>query len=97
IFGAANQLIAALTWIVITSWFLSRRKPVLYTLIPMLFMLATATGALSLKILEYIKTQNILLLGIALVLFGLAGFILFEAILAIRRIFRARRNALGIK
>jgi carbon starvation protein CstA len=31
------------------------------------------------------------------ILFGLAGFILFEAILAIRRIFRARRNALGIK
>ncbi|UCD54860.1 MAG: carbon starvation protein A [Candidatus Omnitrophota bacterium] len=97
IFGSANQLVAALALIVVTSWFLSRRKPVLYTLIPMLFMLATATGALVLKILEYIKTQNALLLGIAFVLLGLSIFILFEAILAIRRIFRAKRNALGIK
>ncbi|OGW75224.1 MAG: hypothetical protein A2Z72_01275 [Omnitrophica bacterium RBG_13_46_9] len=97
IFGSANQLIAALTLIVITSWFLSKRKPVLYTLIPMIFMLATATGALILKILEYIKTQDKVLLVITSVLLCLAGFILFEALLAIRRIFRTRKNIFGKK
>ncbi|MFH1593417.1 MAG: carbon starvation protein A [Candidatus Omnitrophota bacterium] len=95
IFGAANQLIAALTLIVITSWLLSRRKPVIYTLIPMIFMLTTTTAALILKILEYIRNQNGLLLAIAAVLLGLAVFVLFEAILSIRKIFRTRKKILG--
>ena len=95
IFGSANQLIAALTLIVITSWFLSRRKVFLYTLIPMLFMLATASGALILKIIEYSGTKDVLLLVISVVLLILAGFVLFEAIVAIRRIFRLRRNLFG--
>jgi carbon starvation protein len=97
IFGSANQLVAALALIVVTSWLLSRRKPVLYTLIPMLFMLVTAGGALALKVLEYIKTENFLLLGVALFLLGLAGFVLFEAVLAIRRIFKSKKNTLGVK
>ena len=94
IFGSANQLIAALTLIVITSWFLSRRKPVIYTLAPMIFMLVTASGALVLKVKEYIKSENMFLLAITVILLGLAVFVLFEAGLAIRRIFRVRRNLL---
>ena len=97
IFGAANQLIAALALIVITSWLLSRRKPVLYTLIPTLFMLVTATAALIFKIVEYAKAQNILLLSIATVLLGLAGFVLFEAVMAIRRIVASKKHTLGKK
>jgi len=97
IFGAANQLIAALTLIVISSWFLSRRKPVVYTVVPMIFMLVTATGALILKVLEYISSGNILLLTISSVLLCLALFVLFEASLAIRRIFRVRKNLFGGK
>ncbi|MBN1354513.1 MAG: carbon starvation protein A, partial [Candidatus Omnitrophica bacterium] len=97
IFGAANQLIAALTLIVITSWFLSRRKPLLYTLVPMIFMLATATCALCIKIAEYARDGSTLLLSVTIVLLGLAVFVLFEAIISIRRIFRSKKNILGGK
>ncbi|MBL7155785.1 MAG: carbon starvation protein A [Candidatus Omnitrophica bacterium] len=97
IFGSANQLIAALTLIVVMSWFLSRRKVVLYALIPMLFMLVTASAALILKIIEYARAQNTLLLVVACVLLGLAGFVLFEAVLAVRKIFITRKKLLGIK
>ena len=97
IFGSANQLIAALTLVVVTSWFLSRRKPVFYTLIPMAFMLTTTTGALILQIIEYVKTKNTLLLFIASVLLCLAMFVLFEAGLAIRKLFRTRRKIFGEK
>ena len=97
IFGSANQLIAALTLIVITSWLLSRRKAVFYTLIPTIFMLATATAALILKILEYSRSGNMLLLGVASVLLCLAFFILFETAIAIRKIFRAKRKIFGGK
>ena len=94
IFGSANQLIAALTLIVITSWFLSKRKPVLYTIVPMLFMLVTTIAALVLKIIEYVKIKEALLLVIACVLLALAVFVLFEAALAIRKTLRMRRNLL---
>ena len=97
IFGAANQLIVALALIVISSWFLSRRKPVVYTVVPMIFMLVTATGALVLKVLEYISSGNILLLTVSSILLCLALFVLFEAVLAIRRIFKVRKNLFGGK
>ena len=97
IFGSANQLIAALALIVATSWLLSRRKPVLYTLIPMFFMLFTTTAALVLKIIEYAKNESMLLLGVASVLLCLAFFVLFEAGLAVRRIFRSKQRTLGRK
>jgi carbon starvation protein len=97
IFGAANQLIAALALIVVTSWFLSKRKQVLYTVIPMLFMLVTTTGALILKIIEYANKNSVLLLVIASILLGLALFVIFEAVLALRRIFKARKNIFGRK
>ena len=98
IFGAANQLIAALALIVISSWFLSRRKAVIYTLVPMIFMLLTSSAALILKVLEYARDKNFLLLGIAFVLLCLAAFVLFEAFLSIRKIFRVKKHLLtGIK
>ena len=42
IFGSANQLLAALTLVVATTWLLSKRRPIWYTLLPAIFMLATS-------------------------------------------------------
>lgn len=80
IFGAANQLIAALALIVITSWFLSTNKPIRYTLPPAIFMLITTLGALIFKIKEYITAKSFVLLTISSVLLALAFFVLYEAI-----------------
>ena len=90
VFGAANQLIAALALIVITSWLLSRRKKIIYTLLPTLFMLATTIGALILKIIEYIGRKELVLLVISVVLLGLAIFVLVEAVSETRNILRRR-------
>jgi len=46
VFGSANQLIAALALLVLSVVLWRRRKPVIYTFIPFLFMLATTLGAL---------------------------------------------------
>lgn len=97
IFGSANQLIAALTLVVVSSWLLSRRKPLLYALIPMVFMLATSTGALILKIMEYSKTGNALLLVVSSVLLCLAAFVFFEAVLAVIKIFKTKKSLFGRK
>ena len=85
IFGAANQLIAALTLIVLTSWFLSRSKYIRYTLVPAIFMLVTTTGALVFKIREYVAKDQTVLMSIAVVLLLLALFVLYEAVRHVRK------------
>ncbi len=46
VFGAANQLVGALVFIILTSYLYSRGKPIRYTLWATLFMLLTTIGAL---------------------------------------------------
>lgn len=47
LFGAANQLLAALTLLTITCWLYQARKRIAYTLFPMLFVLITTLTALA--------------------------------------------------
>lgn len=46
LFGASNQLLAALTLLAITIWLHQRRQKIAFTLIPMLFVLVTTLYAL---------------------------------------------------
>ena len=46
LFGASNQLLAALTLLAITVWLYQRRQRIAYTLLPMLFVLVTTLYAL---------------------------------------------------
>lgn len=46
IFGSANQLLAALALVVASCWLLARHRPVWYTLLPAVFMLATSIYSL---------------------------------------------------
>jgi carbon starvation protein len=89
VFGAANQLIAALALIVITGWFLLRRKSIWYTLIPAIIMLITTIAALFIKIKEYFLQKNLILLFISIVLVIMAFFIVWESI---RHLHRKRKH-----
>jgi carbon starvation protein len=46
LFGAANQLLAALTLLVISAWLYQNGKRIAFTLIPMIFVLVTTLVAL---------------------------------------------------
>lgn len=46
LFGAANQLLAALTLLVISAWLHENKKRLAFTLIPMIFVLCTTLAAL---------------------------------------------------
>jgi carbon starvation protein len=46
IFGASNQLLAALALIIASCWLAAKARPVWYTLLPTIFMLATSVFAL---------------------------------------------------
>jgi len=95
IFGAANQLIAALTLIVVTSWLLSSRKPVIYTVVPTVFMILTAIGALFLKIVEYSAQRNVLLALISFILMFLAFVVLYEAVFVGLKNYRRKHHVYG--
>src|SRR5688572_13447308 len=47
LFGASNQLLAALTLLAITVWLHQRRQRIAFTLVPMLFVLVTTLYALA--------------------------------------------------
>lgn len=84
VFAAANQLVAALTLIVLTAYLIGARKPSKFTLYPAVFMLATTMGALVWKGLQFFfppEGQSVnLILGIAsLVLLVLGAMVAAEA------------------
>jgi len=86
-FGASNQLVAALALFVISCWLLARNKPILYTLLPALFMLITTLAALAIQFYQYYKSRDFVLMAVVLVLVVLSGIMLKEAagILLMRR------------
>jgi carbon starvation protein len=79
VFGATNQLVAALALIVVSSWLVGLRRPRLYTLLPALFMLATSVAALIVQGLRFWREGSGLLAGLALALVLLALYIAWEA------------------
>jgi carbon starvation protein len=85
VFGAANQLVAALALFVVTAWLLGRNKPARYSIYPAFFMLVTTVAALFYQLLQFVNQGRIALGVIAVVLIILALFMLREVICVIRK------------
>jgi len=79
IFGASNQLIAALVLLIITAYLFSRGKPSLFVLLPGIFMLVTAVTALVVELVKNFGKNN-LLTGVAVVLLVMVFFMIKEVI-----------------
>ncbi len=84
-FGASNQLVAALTFIVISSWLLCRGKSLKFTFFPVIFMLLTSIGALVYQLVGFVKHGNILLGGIGVILVILACMMLVDVASSIKK------------
>jgi carbon starvation protein len=90
LFGASNQLLAALTLLSITVWLHQARKRIAFTLLPMLFVLTItlwALGKLTLSNLQASHGLDIELLNgvAALLLIVLALYLAITALLKLRR------------
>lgn len=86
-FGAANQLVAALAMVVVSAWLFKSRRPIRYTVIPAVFMLLTTCGALVWKGWSYLSAEspNYTLSAAALVLLSLAIYVGLAGFRAMRR------------
>ncbi len=79
VFGASNQLVAALALIIVSSYLVSRKRPTKYTLYPAYFMLITTFGALIYQGYHFFINASYLLASVSLVLIVLACVIIYEA------------------
>ena len=89
VFASANQLVAALTLIILTAYLIGVRKPSAYTLYPAIFMLATTLAALVWNGVRFLFPSDgsapNLTLGIAcVVLLGLGVMVATEAPRSVR-------------
>ncbi|MBT3590240.1 MAG: carbon starvation protein A [Candidatus Marinimicrobia bacterium] len=77
IFGASNQMLAALTLMVIALYFLKLKKPIISLVIP--FTLITGTTIIALLInAQTFYQNNSLLFGVDILLLGLVFWMLYE-------------------
>jgi len=79
IFGASNQLVAALALIVVSSYLVGIKRPKKYTVYPAIFMLLTTLGALVYQGYNFFKSKSFLLGCISIILIILAAIIVYEA------------------
>lgn len=85
LFGATNQLLAGLAFLVILFWMWRRNIPVWFIAIPASFMLVLPGAALGIEIFKaggWLDKENYLLIGIAAVTLGLEIWIIIEALVA---------------
>ena len=86
IFGATNQLIAAIALFVVSSYLIGIKKPAIYTLVPAVFMIVTTIGALGWQAYQFFTDDqpNTFLGCSALLLIGLALFVAQEGLQSLR-------------
>ncbi|MCA8942935.1 MAG: carbon starvation protein A, partial [Planctomycetes bacterium] len=85
IFGASNQMLAALTLLVLSLYFWRRRRPVMPLVIPMILVTVVALVSLVVKLSEFLNAENWFLVGVTGVLLALVLWMLAEAAILLRR------------
>ena len=85
IFGASNQLIAAMVLIVATVYLMTRGRPWLFAALPAVLILLTTIGALVYQFVGFLnppegKEPNYLLAAVAVVLVCLAAFVVWRGV-----------------
>jgi carbon starvation protein len=79
VFGASNQLVAALALIIVSSYLVSMKRPSKATLYPAYFMLVTTAAALIFQGYRFFAGGKLVLGTVCAVLLLLAIFIVYEA------------------
>ena len=83
LFGATNQLLGGLAFLVITFWLWRRKIPVWFIALPMVFMLIMPAWAMIVQIPDWLKPgeEQYLLVFIAVVTLLLEAWMIVEALL----------------
>jgi carbon starvation protein len=92
IFGTANQLLAALALIAISTWLYLKGKRNWYTLFPAIFMIVTTTGALLILLFKnYLPKGNLTLMITDILLLILSSGVAYLSITTVGRLLKEKR------
>ncbi|CAN2041962.1 Peptide transporter CstA [Candidatus Magnetomoraceae bacterium gMMP-15] len=87
LFGSVNQLLAGLALLVATIYLARRRVRIVYTGIPMIFMIFITGWAMILNIQKFFNTSNWLLFTIGLSVFILEIWMIIESVIVLKDIY----------
>ncbi len=85
LFGATNQLLAALALLVVSFWLVRRGLPTFFVTIPMVFMFVMPSWALITDIQRWVQGGSFLLVAVGALMLGITAWMAVEGILLWRR------------
>jgi carbon starvation protein len=84
LFGSSNQLLAGLSLTVVMVWLFRTGRPWLPIAVPLVIVLVTAGGAMTMKLGDWIEKEDYLLAGIGTVILALEIWVVLEGVQAMR-------------
>ncbi len=86
LFGTTNQILAGLTLLTVTIYLYRKKKPVLYTMLPMLLVLGATISGMVMGIIKAVGKEQWAVAAVGAVIFLLAGWVLIEALLVVKKL-----------
>jgi carbon starvation protein len=87
LFGSVNQLLAGLALLVVTVYLAYRKIALVYTMIPMIFMLFMTGWAMILNLNTFYTKSNWLLFFIGLAVFALEIWMVIESAIVLKKVY----------
>ncbi len=85
LFGSLNQLMAALALGVVTVYLFLKRKPVWYTLLPMIFVLVVTVWAMLGNLLDFIRQKEVFLVVLSILILALTFWLTLSSFVSLFR------------
>lgn len=86
IFGATNQMLAGLSLLVLTVYLYRKGRNILFTLIPLIFLIIMTSTAMALSLKDFITSRNWVLSIVSVILLSFSLWIILEAVNAVRNL-----------
>lgn len=96
LFGSTNQILAGMTLLVISVMLLKLGRPVRYTLLPMIFVIAMSFAAACVTLVQFWRDGKWLLVALDLVVLATSLLVMLEAASAVRRFRRESAHGRAI-
>ena len=90
LFGSTNQILAAMSLLVISVLLAKLGRPMLVTLLPMIFVMLMSFLAAAVILMDFLEQENYLLAGIDLLVLGTSLLVILDALAVLRNLKRNR-------
>ena len=84
LFGTTNQLVAGVTLLIVSVWLKRNGRPYLYTLVPMILVVAATLVAMIGELRGYFEGEQWLLAGIGTIILACDVWVILEGLRALR-------------